>query len=289
MEPQPNQLNKGTGLRELKPDDRDFSLKKVFGAISLETVPDKFVVAEPLKIKNQGRTDCCVAFALTAVSEDQEGVILEPAYTFAQIKKIQGNWKAWGADIRDGCKAALKGFLEETKSPYSIDDGRNVIANWENWSVHYDSLARKHRKKSYFKVDGYDNRFNAFRTALWQNRTQKASILTGVVWRDTWTYAKQEDMPPGIVQDTGNKLYPHALKIFGQTKIDNKLYLMGQLSNGDEIGNKGIFYFSEEIVNKYFTYGAYQFIDIDPNEAKRLSWSWWKRIIEFLKNIIKLN
>jgi len=222
MENQQNQLNKGTGLRELKQDDRDFSLSKVFGSIDLKEIPDMFSIAPPLKIKNQGKTDCCVAFALTAVSEDQEGVILEPAYTFAQIKKIQGNWKAWGADLRDGCKAALKGFLEETKSPYNINDGREVFANWENWSVHYDDLARKHRKKSYFKVDGYNDRFNAFRAALWQNRAIKASILTGVIWRDAWTYAKQENMPPGIVQDTGNKLYPHALKIFGQTKINDK-------------------------------------------------------------------
>ena len=273
------------GLRELPFDSRDFSLDKVFGTINIKTIPDKdFMVSDKIFIKDQKTSDICVAAASCGVSEDQEGVPLSMEWFFSQVKKIEGNWETWGANLRDACKTAVEiGFLEKVEAQFDISNGRNFIADWENWSPKLSEKALIHRKKSYFRVDGpYDN-FNNCRAALWQHREDKASILTGVIFQRGWNEAKD-----GIIDFEGDSLFGHALKISGQKKINGKWYLVGQLSNGINNGNNGLFYFSQDIINKYFKFkefGAYQFIDLPPEEAKVFAWSFWRMIWEFIKKI----
>ncbi len=273
------------GLQKLPKDSRDFSLNKVFGTIDVKAIPDKdFMVCDRVNIKDQGTSDICVAAASCAVSEDQENVPLSMEWFFSQVKKAQGNWETWGANLRDACKVAIKvGFLEKADAPFDISDGRNFIADWENWPSKLDSNALIHRKKSYFKVDGPYDTFNCFRANLWQHRESKSSILTGVIWQTGWNNAKD-----GIIDFEGTSLFGHALKICGQKKIDGKWFLVGQLSNGKSMGKDGLFFFSQDIINKYFKYkeyGAYQFIDLSPEEAKVFAWSFWRRIWEYIKNI----
>lgn len=272
--------NIGGGLLKLPPDNRDFGLEKVFGKI--EKIPeDDFVVSHPLKIKDQGGTDMCVSFATCAVSEDQEEMELSPDFFFGMIKKVTGDRMAWGADLRSACKAAVRaGFLEEKLNPYQGKD-RNFVANWEHWAgIHFEANAEKHRKKCYFKVGRYQTTSIAFRAALWANRGGSCSILTGVLWRTGWISAKN-----GIIPTEPSKpMFGHALKIFGQKKINGVIYLMAQLSNGEDVGDNGIFYFPENVINRDFTFGAYLFRDLDPNEAKQICWGRGRRILEKIKN-----
>lgn len=271
------------GLLPLPKDNRDFKAEKILGTIA-ELPEEDFIVAEPLEIKDQYDTDMCTAFASCAVSEDQEGVILSPEYFFAQIKKQMGNWRGWGADLRSVCKVAVKaGFLEEKDNPYQLEDrGRNFVANWTNWNPVLDAKARSHRKSSFLRVGGYKNRFDSFRGALWQNKGAKCSILTGVTWQKEWTSAENGIIP----KDPGNPLFGHALKIFGQKKINDELYLVAQLSNNKTIGSEGIFYFPREVINREFIFGGYFFYDINPEDAKKLSWSWVRRLWEFIKKFL---
>lgn len=276
--------NLGFGLTKLPPDKRDFSLTKL-GAI-LELPEEDFVVAKPLKIKDQGNSDMCVAYASCSVSEDQEGVILSPEFFFSQIKKKKGDWVSWGADLRTACKVAVEiGFLEQAFNPYKLGEKeRNFIANWENWkNVNFEENAKKHRKKSYFRTDGAFDTFDNFRAALWANRAEKRSIKTGALWKSNWTGAMNGIIP----KEGGSPQYPHAFKFYGQKKINNEWYLVAQLSNGEKIGNNGIFYFPREIVNKEFTFGDYMYIDIDPEEAKKIVWSKYMQILEKIKKVLK--
>lgn len=261
------------GLEELPIDERDFSLGGVFGESSIKDVPIYgFRTADPINIKDQGGTDLCTAYALTAVSEDQESVELSPYYTFAKTKQIEGNLSAWGANLRDACKSATKyGFIEEEQLPDIFNDieaERDTIANWENWDGLYDDLARLHRKKSYFKVSGpTDSTFDNIRIALWDHRMDKRSIITGAFWRHEWTSA-----PAGIIsKDYGTGAFGHAFKIFGQKVLGSEIYLMAQLSNGDDIGDGGIFYFPKEVVDKEFKYGAFMFKDMPKKTAEYIN------------------
>jgi len=160
---------------------------------------------------------------------------------------------------------------------------RNFLADYRNWPEELDFQASFHRKKCYFKVGGYQSTFNAFRAALWANKGGSCSILTGVRWRTGWTSAKYGIIP----KESSRSMFAHALKIFGQKKIDGELYLVAQLSNGESIGDKGVFYFPEDVINRDFKFGAFMFRDFDPNEAKQVCWSRGRRIIEKIKNFFK--
>lgn len=73
-----------------------------------------------------------------------------------------------------------------------------------------------------------------------------------------------------------------------------KEYLIIQNSYGKEAGNGGWHYFSREIINKYVgLYGAFTFIDMDPETAKYLQAneikvgdSWIIQLYKLIKNIL---
>lgn len=282
MEDPKKQFKMGFGLLELPPDSRDFSLGAVFGRIPIEEVPDTdFIVSEPLKIEDQKRTDFCTGFAVSSVSEDQEGIDLDPLFAFAKIKQVRGEFDLWGANLRDACKAAVKfGFIKKEDSPFTLEKGRDFLANWKNWPKELDEKALEHRKASYFAIDGYKDLFDAIRASMWQHRAEKRSILVGCRWEDEWTPAEGGIIP----KNPGTEGSGHAFKIFGQKVINGELYLVAQLSNSGSIGDKGIFYFPKEVIIRKLTFGAYMFKDLSPEEAKKVAWPLWRRILETIKN-----
>ena len=264
-----NKYNFARGMRSTPNDKRDFSLTKVFGALDPINVPNQdFFVGNP-KIKNQGSSDLCTAFAGTLASEYQEGVILSPEWFFAMIKKMRNEFKSWGADLRSIMKAATKvGFLEQKDAPFTLKDkARDFVANWKNWSVSLLPLARKHAKKSFFKVDGKNGTFDNIRVALWENRGQRQAVITGCTWRQSWTYAKGGVIPKGA----SKKQYGHAFVVDGQKMIKDVPHLRVPNSGGVNIGDGGFFYFPKEVVNRDFRFKKYILIDMDPVKAKKLN------------------
>ena len=273
------------GLLPLKKDSRDFTLGGVFGERVIPPNHD-FMVAEPLVIKDQYDSDMCTAFACCAVSEDQENVLLSPEWFFAQVKKMKGNYKSWGADLRSVCRTACEaGFLEKNYAKYDlIIRNRDFLADWENWPDN-ETDPLKHKKKSYFSVDIQGDIFDSFRSALWEYKEKKCTILTGCLWLKNWT-----NSPEGIIPDgEGTPIEGHAFKIFGQKNIRGKLYLVAQLSNGTDIGDNGIFYFSREVANRTFKgYGAFMFIDAPPEEVKDIVWGWKEKLYNFFIKLTKI-
>src|SRR3990167_6720197 len=101
------------GLRKLPRDSRDFNLGAIQETIDLSTIPQEFIVGEPIQ-KDQFDTDFCTGFAVTSASELQEGVELSAEWQFAKTKQIAGDWKSWGANLRDACKSAVEfGSIKE--------------------------------------------------------------------------------------------------------------------------------------------------------------------------------
>lgn len=263
------QKNKlGGGLQPLPHDARDFSLAGVFGQ-PRELPEVDFIIAEPLAIKNQGDTDMCTGYAVTYASEAQEKTILSPEYQFAKTKQIEGTIKTWGANLRDACKSAVDyGSLEAGIIPMNTEThDRNHLATWTNWGFEADWNARKHKKQSFFSVDGARDTFDNIRSSLWAHRGDKCAVMTGMKWRSSWTYATG-----GIVTESYEDYgFGHAFIFIGQKLINNEWYLVAQLSNGVDIGDEGLFYFPRNVVNKECAYGNYMFTDLPKEEAKKLN------------------
>jgi len=273
------------GLILKKNTTLDFSYSKVFGKI-MKLPEIDFITCEPIKIKDQGDSDMCAAYATCAVVEDHEGVELNPNWFFGQLKKKQGNWKSWGSDLLTVCKVATSvGFIEGNDN-YGLEK-RDDFAQWKNWPYGLENKAVVHAQKSYFKPDGYGNTFDSFRASIFANLSDKSSIITGVIWRENWTSAENGIIPVGKSEEG----YGHAIKIYGQKKINGKLYLICQSSNGNSLGDKGLYYFPEEVINRDFKFGAYLFVDLDPDYAKK-KWTFWQNTLwkfhQFYKSLLKL-
>lgn len=270
----------GGGLVPNPEGTKVYSHTDVFGAIGLVDLPTgDFFVTEPLAIKNQDakfRSDFCGGYGCAAVKEAQEDVILNPEFTWMAAKKALGGdaWKDWGIALVDIANAACKvGFLEQEHYPFEHRDDvdRDFIANPENWPL-WDELAMlasEHRSNSFFEADGPHDTFDNFRSVMWMNRSKRQAILTGVKWRQSWT-----DAPGGMIEEkdySDEQGFGHAIAIFGQMDCNGELRLVAQLSNGVEIGDKGLFYFPRGVVNKEFTFGSILFNDMPQDKAKFLA------------------
>lgn len=260
-----------SGLKDLPMDDRDFSRTAVFGAISPLALPKgDFLVSMTIDVKDQGESDMCTAFATTAASEDQEAVILDPYFAFYATKVLElKDPDSWGADLRSACKAHVDhGCLEEEYAPFNASGiSRDMVLDPKVWTEDHMALAYEHRKNSFFNVlkGSPLDTFDTIRGALWQNRNKMASVVTGARWRGEWT-----DAAGGVIEDKeyGEGGTPHAFVLKGQKIIDGTPRLVAQLSNGTEIGDKGIFYFPRSVVNKEFTFGCFSFEDMPRTVAE---------------------
>ena len=250
------------GLKKTPKKRQKYSFGGVFGYPDPVTLPYEFDVREPLEIKNQNIPEpsfVCVAESLCSVSEDQEGVALEPAYTIKVISEILGttDWIKEGTDLETGAKASKRGFLERGLSPYSVEkNGVAFVTDPKNWDKTYDDNALIHAKENWFWIGTSGGKmFDKIRGAIYQFRNEKRSVQTGIVWNRDWNgvYIDKETYPQG----------GHAIKIAGW-KGD---YLKIQNSVGKEIGEQGIQYIHKNLANKLFVFGALMFADYPARET----------------------
>ncbi len=288
-------------LNPVTPKASDVQRHVVFGSIAREKVPAEYFVGEPLVIKDQDYqvvgSDFCAGYAGSEVSEDQEMVELNGEYTFMIGKRLKGidAWKQWGSDLRDIMDAGRKvGFLEQEYYPFANETAleRDFVANPANWSKELDMLANDHRKNSYSTPEGgpYD-RFDNWRTQMYMARVGRKSIVTGVSWRGSWTSA-----PGGIIPEgdySGESGSGHAVKCFGWMEIKGVEHLVFQLSNGHEIGDKGLFYFPRSVINNEFNFGAYMWEDLSADYLRmhhdnglRVDAALWKKFCTIIINFI---
>jgi len=243
------------GLKPLPQDQRDIKFGAIFKPLDLSKLPYRWIVKEPLTIKDQMETDFCTACASTAVSEDQELIIFSPEWQFAVAK--QGDL-GWGCDLRQMAHSLIKyGSLPMDYSPYAFGERtRDFMADYANWQPELERVAKPYRKKSYAFIDPYigTDLFDTIRIVLYKGK----SVFTGALWRDSWTYAAG-GLIPKEYEANG---FGHAFKIMGYDGGN----LILQLSNGTDIGDKGLFYMPREVANKELTFGCVTFTDIDKDE-----------------------
>lgn len=275
------------GLRETKPDSRDLKLGSITTLPKLEELPKEFIL-EPLEIKNQQNTDFCSAFSTCAMSELQEGVLLEPSWSFAIGKMISGDMEEFGQDIRVALKTHVKyGAIEKSITPYSLENQSSEflrdIRNWPN----LEEKAVSHKKKTYFKVTGNLDNFDNVRATIWKFREEKRAIGFGILWG--WSSYKIK------IDDPKTSGVGHMITAIGWKEIEGELYLIIQNSYGTQAGENGKHYFSRAVTNDAVEkYGAYMFLDMDKETVKwyienniKLEDSWFARLLKRIKAFFK--
>lgn len=241
------------GLQKTPKRRQKYSLGACFGYLPIADLPDEFSVGDPLEIKSQ-TAQTCVAQSLCAVSEYQEKVALEPAFTIKLISELKGqNWVNTGTTLEAGAKASLKGFLGREESPFSVErEGLTYCADPNNWTKSLDDLASYHRKRAWFWI-GKSKKlpmFDAIRSALVTFASEKRAVQTGVMWCREWT--NQE-----YIKENGTPIGGHAICLH-KYKGD---YLGIQNSYGTGVGKDGCHWIHRDLVNKLFKYGALIFAD----------------------------
>lgn len=256
------------GLRPLPYDARDVKFGAVFPLGAITDLPEEFTVAEPLEMLDQGMSDTCAGHASVEVSEDEEGVALDPLYQFAKAKQDEGTFETWGADLRMVAKTFIDwGSIEKSLAPFTLLEPREKWADWKNYPASLDTAAAKHKKDSFAFVSGPNDHFDNCRLTMYKAVTElgiKKSIFTGAMWCPEWTPAQG-----GVVDFVGNPQSGHAVKFFGWKTINGIPYMKVQLSNGTDIGDKGIYYFSRDVVNKCFQdFGNIVFTPLSASKLK---------------------
>lgn len=265
-----------SGLRPPKKDIRDFKYADHFGSTFVTDLSKaEFDYSGNPKILDQSITDFCTAFSTASLMEVTEGTELAPEHLFAKGKQIEGNYKSFGADPKHILKALCSvGMLEKKVCPLDIlKDGRDKCANWINYPTYLDDAAKIHRAKAYFKPSGQKDLFDSIRDII---QTQKVGIVAGVYWQNGWTRN-------AVIPKTGKYLEvnPHQIYIRPAQKVINgEVYLVCQNSYGDKVGDKGLFYFPREIINRFMF--AYAVLDADPEDVKRETWNLLARIKDVL-------
>ena len=286
-------INKiGGGLQQSKKDKRDIAVGMIFALPKVEDLPKEFIVNGFIKVKNQGSDDTCAARASDAVSEDQEQIELCDYFSFAIAKWIDGDPASWGTQLRSVAKGHTKyGALSVKDCPLHLSDKHNLLRDrdWNNWPDKEKllNLAKRHKKASYLSISGNYDVFDNFRIMLFFFKNELRSSFTGAAWKSIWT-TSSGGIIPKFDLDKGQ--FGHAFKIYGWKEIAGETYLIAQLSNGQDIGDKGLFYFPRDIVNKDFSFGAYTFSDMPAEEVKQKGWNWRIKLGEMLKdyNVLKI-
>lgn len=272
------------GLRELPADPRDFQLGQVFELPKLEELPVAFKF-DTLGIKDQRDSDFCTAFSYCTLSELQENVKLEPSWSFAMTKAIEGDHTSYGADLRIAAKAHTEyGALPESESPYNLfNKTPDFLRNPEVWDYRLAEKAEPHKKKSFFKVTGPYDAFDNIRASIWKFRDKKQGVAIGVVYG--WsTYDK-------VVDTTSDRGGGHAMAVVGW-EGDR---LIVQNSYGTDSGDNGYQYIHRNIINlNVDRYGAFMLVDLDRTEAEYLiynglkaDWNWLRQLIAIILNFFK--
>lgn len=260
------------GLRPLPFDERDLKLGNVFDMGSVEDLPEGNFIVGSILIKDQRGTDFCTGYSVSSVSASQEGEDLSPEFQFGVTKDLSGD-DEWGADLRMACQSAVKvGSIPQKiwDSVFGEDShyNREIVINRKAYPKEWDELASVYKKKTFWAVTGPGDHFDNIRLALWKNKDEHCEVVTGAMWRQSWTRAIG-----GIIKKAGSEEGSgHAFCIVGQKIIEGQPFLVARLSNGKNYGNDGLFYFSRGVVNKELArFGFFMFKDMEKETARVLN------------------
>ena len=242
------------GLNELIEDARDIRFGELFTQVDPATLPSDFDLGDqPVKLQDD---DSCTQQAMSLASQFQEGVELDPYYTFAYVK--QNDPDKWGSDLRSAAKGQCElGAIEIKDNTLSTEDRKY----FDKYPLELKDKAAVHKKKTYVFVKGRYDAFDDIRTSMWRFRNEKRAVVFGVMW--VWALNEY------ILNGTSHDGFGHAICCRGWATFDGKPYLKIQNSYGKEAGLNGIHLMSRETINEFVErYGAIMFTDFTKEELR---------------------
>lgn len=265
-----------SALSELVKDERDFTLGSLVPKKADVPLVD-FEVGNA-EIEDQGDSMLCTLYASTKALELKDSIRRSPFYNALKVQEGGADVYAQGTDLRTACKTFVDyGSLSVQDAPADISSTND----WHNLPAKFDIIAEKLAESSYLAVTGYEDTFSSVQSFLWAN---KRAIVTGMPFRTSWEYTLG-GVVSEVYEPNGSN---HAFIWVGQKMINGQAYLKAQLSNGTEIGDKGYFYFSKNVVNREAYLGNFSFIDYPPEIIKilmqyglSLRWVWLARLLNY--------
>lgn len=271
-------------LRKIPFDKRDFSHEKTFGTVAALPATLGRV---PQKIKDQGTTSYCTAFATTTASEWQEEIELSEEYTTAKEGEVQGTPIYNGTDPRTALTSGTRyGYLPKEQSPLLFSrDGWQKPAIWQNYPPLLDGQATMHRKDSYYSVT---KTYTGIKQALYQAKEEGGVVIMCGRWFGEWNNPISGIVPvPASTYITLHAYIAYDWIICA----DGVERLKCQLSQGTGFGDKGVLYLSKECVdatfgNAWAGTGAYIFRDDNGqiNETEEIAL--YTQLLGLLQNIL---
>lgn len=249
------------GLKPEAKDPRDLKTGALIDLPKLSELPDSFTF-QPVSVKNQYDTDFCSAFATCSVSELQEGVELDPLFSFAASKKLSGDPEAWGQSMSYALKGHCKiGTISQKDAPFDLDNvDPDKVRDISNFPESLLLKAIEHRKKSYLEITGPYDTFDNVRATIWKFRNEKRAAVMGLFWN--WNIYDY------VLKGMSDRGYGHLVAIYGWTP--EGLVILN--SGGTGAGKAGFHILPREEANYYINTfnGAFMFLDLSPDEVSKM-------------------
>lgn len=226
------------GLGKIKPDARDYSIVKTFGALPADAagLPEFFSVYDGRPIPNQDAVD------------DRFYPPLPPL-----PYGCTGETGTFDAGLQDNDVYNPSDMYYNTP-PGTQNEGRDMRASLATLKIR--GPVRQNgtfgpKRVEYFNCYGAGaiDDFDAIRIALWINQNEKRGVWAGWWWYPDFAVPFADGTLKTPSYDT-RQASLHAHLITGWKTIRGERYLESVSWQGMEYGQKGLVYFSREQVNK---------------------------------------
>lgn len=262
------------GLRPLPDDHRDFHLGAIIELPALADLPATFSLGTPI-IGDQladGNQDFCSAYATNGMSSFQEGVELEPGFTFAAGKSLSGDPDAWGQDLRTAFAAHQKvGAIDKASYNSGVlePQSRRRLTSYPQAVA---AAASAHQKQSYFAVKGPYTPFDNIKATLYAYRAESRAVGFGIEFG--WPLEQY------LLDTLPKEGFGHAVYAFGWDETG----LLIANSAGLSAGRNGVHSIAREVVNHFVPkYGAFLFVDMPKDQAQAAMQAWQKQQSPFIR------
>ncbi len=260
------EIDMKSGVYKVRPDNRDKSHSRTFGAINPANFPDSFDTYSGLTCPDQnamGMPNGCTGFTQSELCSDEDKCIYRPQFTYLKTQQIEGTaGQDVGCDIRDSLKSTLV---------YGVQLQGET-----------DEQAFDHRRGSYYQVEPAPDYFDGIRSVL----LRELSVSMASYWYDNFSNPDQFGI---VTLPAANTPYSmHNYKVCGFVTIAGTPYLKVKPWLGPQFGINGFCYFPREVVNFLLnqTYtGAFvldRFVKNAPNVA---IYSTYEVILSYLYRI----
>ncbi len=259
------------GCKPVRPDHRDLSHTRTFGAITPETFPDEWDTDCGLTCPDQnamGMPNGCTGFTQSELCNDEDKCVYKPQFTYLKTQQMEGTaGQNVGCDIRDSLKSTVV---------YGVE-----------LSGETDEQAFAHRRGSYYQVEQAPDYFDGIRSCLIKGR----SVSIATPWYSNFSYPDLNGIVTAPASWSTSGLPYHNFKVCGWVTIAGTPYLKIKPWVGPQYGINGFSYFPREVVNQLLdqTYtGAFVLDVFDPNAKTVAIYTTYEIVIGYLRRILNL-